>query len=224
MKRTELNKLIFAHDQNRYITHEAAFSALMWEPPSTDSLGLHDDMGAVLLPTEDEDSFSEWSVLGGVPLLTPTTSEANAESDWSLMSGIHTPLSNAPKRSSLTATAFHSSLNLHCPICPPTLNQKTFHSIRALQKHISSLAHAPKIFHCPFTFPMAGKALDGGGDTDAQERKKEPKEKYFKTLSGLTMHMECGVCKGGVEVFREAMRYVEEEVRKMGFVGVKLLG
>jgi hypothetical protein len=71
---------------------------------------------------------------------------------------------------------------------------------------------------------MAGKVLDGGGDADAQERKKKPKEKYFKTLSGLAMHMERGVCKGGVVVFREAMRYVEEEVRKTGFVGVRLLG
>jgi len=40
--------------------------------------------------------------------------------------------------------------------------------------------------------------------------------------SGLAMHMECGACKGGVGVFREVTRYVE--IRKMGFVGIRLLG
>jgi hypothetical protein len=71
---------------------------------------------------------------------------------------------------------------------------------------------------------MAEKVLNGDGDTNVQEGKKEPKEKYFETLSGLAMYIESGVCKGGVGIFREAMRYVEEEVRKMGFVGVRLLG
>jgi hypothetical protein len=76
-KRAELNELLFARDQNRYLTCEAAFSALMWESRSIDSLGLPDDTGAIIPPTEDEDSFSKWSILNGVSLLTPTTAACN---------------------------------------------------------------------------------------------------------------------------------------------------
>ncbi|KAI9853732.1 MAG: hypothetical protein M1813_001822 [Trichoglossum hirsutum] len=223
MTRTELNKLVFTHDKNRYISHEAAFSALMWKPPSADPLDLPDDTDPVFRPTEDVDSLSGWSVVNDESLLAPTASEADAESDWSLVSGIHTPLSNALDPQPPATTVFHTDFSLRCPICPPTLNKRTFASAKALQEHVSSLAHAPKIFHCPFTFPIDGEALNGSGDTNTRKKKKQ-KEKYFKTLSGLAMHMENGACKGGVEVFREAMRYVEEEVRKTGFVTVKLLG
>jgi hypothetical protein len=89
---------------------------------------------------------------------------------------------------------------------------------------MSSPAHAPRIFHCPFTFPTAGNVLNSGGGPTTKKEKKQQQLKYFKSLSGLAMHMENGACKGGVELFREATRYIEEEIRKMGFVEIKLLG
>jgi len=134
---------------------------------------------------------------------------------------MHTPLSNTAVPSLRTADGPQLNLSLHCPICPTTLKKKTFHSVRALQAHISSLAHAPKIFHCPFTFPTAGG--DPNSNPTTKKEKKKQKLKYFKSLSGLAMHMENGACKGGVEMFREATRFVEEEIRKMGFVEIKLL-
>ncbi|KAI9766490.1 MAG: hypothetical protein M1839_004894 [Geoglossum umbratile] len=234
MTRVELNKLIMTHDKNRYITHEVATSAATWESPSTVLLGLPgevltaappEDSGAVPPPAEYEDSFSEWSDIGGLPLLTPSTSEADIDSEWSLISGMHTPLSNTGNPSLRTAGAPQSKLSLHCPMCPTTPNKRTFHSIRALQTHMSSLAHAPKIFHCPFTFPAVGSDLNSSGDSTSQKKKKKKQTlKYFKSLGGLATHMENGACKGGVEMFMEATRYVEEEIKKMGFVEIKLLG
>ncbi|KAI9766759.1 MAG: hypothetical protein M1839_004776 [Geoglossum umbratile] len=272
MTRTELNKLVIAHDKDRYITHGVASPAPILESPSADILSLPEalatalqhDAGAVLPPTEN-DSLSEWSDINGVPLLTPSTSEleaesewfglggvplltprtseleaesewsdlnggqlltpsaseAGVESEWSLISGIHTPVSNAPD-ASLHTTILRSNLSLQCPICPTVPNQRTFSSIKALQAHISSIAHAPKIFHCPFTFPAVGGDLNGG-NAGTRGRKKKLKEKYFKSLSGLARHMEYGSCKGGIELFREATRYVEEEIKKMGFAEVRLL-
>jgi hypothetical protein len=37
-------------------------------------------------------------------------------------------------------------LKISCPLCS---NRKAFHSVQALQGHLSSPVHAPKMFHCP---------------------------------------------------------------------------
>ncbi|KAI9767688.1 MAG: hypothetical protein M1840_005560 [Geoglossum simile] len=196
-------------------------------PPAgyEDSLSELSDMNGVPLltpSTSGTDVGSEWSDINGVPLLTPGASGTDIDSEWSLISGVHTPVSTTANFPLRATSAPNPSLRCH--ICPTTPKARTFHSAQALQAHISSLAHAPKIFHCPFTFPTAGNDRNCSGSLTTQRKEKKKAFKYFKSLGGLAMHMESGACKGGVEVFREATGYVEEEMRKMGFVGIKLLG
>ncbi|KAF8248644.1 hypothetical protein K440DRAFT_599869 [Wilcoxina mikolae CBS 423.85] len=78
---------------------------------------------------------------------------------------------------------------------------KEFGATTGLQSHLNSLAHAPRIYHCP-TF------LFTGATTKPQ--------KDFKSISGLVMHLESGACEGGKEGLRKAMGYVEEKLNGMG--------
>jgi hypothetical protein len=77
---------------------------------------------------------------------------------------------------------------------------------------MASAAHAPKIFHCPLEFVL-----------DASLSDPPKKKKHFSTLSGLTQHLESGACQGGVTTFKKAVKYVEEQLKVLGFGGAKLL-
>lgn len=52
---------------------------------------------------------------------------------------------------------------------------------------------------------------------DLRERRK------FSTLSGLTQHLESGRCIGGMEIYKKAIGFVEEQLEMLGFGGMKLL-
>jgi hypothetical protein len=47
--------------------------------------------------------------------------------------------------------------------------------------------------------------------------------RQFSTVSGLAQHLESGACGGGKVTFRRVVEYVQEEMKSMGFGGLKLL-
>jgi hypothetical protein len=47
--------------------------------------------------------------------------------------------------------------------------------------------------------------------------------KQFSTVSGLAQHLESGTCEGGKGTLRRVVEYVQEEMKGMGFGGLKLL-
>jgi Zinc finger, C2H2 type len=254
MTRAKMNELVFAHDPNRYITSiEAAMatSAPVQEsvkynpyrfssaeincasqPPNSIAAPLCNllaDESTPLPLTTDDDTASEWSIVGGV-LLTPTTSECASDwsiiravpltpgisddaSEWSFMSGnlIYTPSDGSEADINLETAPPKAALprNLRCHLCPP--NRKAFGSVRAFQAHATSAAHAPKIFYCPLSFMPNVKPED------------LLKRRYFSTLGGLTQHLESGGCEGGVEMYRKAIKFVEEQLNCLGFRGMRLL-
>jgi hypothetical protein len=96
-----------------------------------------------------------------------------------------------------------------CPLCPPQRGQ--FGSAKSLEDHLSSPAHAAKIYHCPVALL---------GDIG----KKKVTIKTFSTLSGLTQHLERDACVGGNTTFRKAIAFVNERFRGLGFRDMSLLG
>ncbi|KAF3908989.1 hypothetical protein ABW20_dc0108644 [Dactylellina cionopaga] len=84
-----------------------------------------------------------------------------------------------------------------CYIC-----RKTFRKFTTLQRHLASPAHAPALYHCGLSF--LGVDIPG-------------KEKTFKTLSGLVMHLERGACRGGKPTFDLGMSVLSKLAEEFGF-------
>jgi hypothetical protein len=162
----------------------------------------------VPLRTPPGESGSEWSVLDEMPL-GPDLSECGSE--WSLVSSIHIPPANHIPDVDLGSLPDTPSLsNLRCHLCP--LSRKPFRNSAAIKAHISSAAHAPKIFHCPLAFVLTASPNDA-----------RRKERHFATLGGLAQHLESGACRGGAATFINVMNYVEEQLESLGFGCLKLL-
>ena len=176
-------------------------------------------------------TVSEWSILDEVPLQT-TLSDSGGDSDsewsnlgrvllwlaisgggieWSLVSPTHIPTASYLSNVNLDRLS-HTTLlhNLRCPHCAP--NRKPLCNSVALEAHISSAAHTPKIFHCPLAFAL-----------DVSPVKKAKRERHFSTLAGLARHLECGARHGGVATFVNVMEYVQDQLRSLGFENVRLL-
>ncbi|THV54909.1 hypothetical protein BGAL_0017g00020 [Botrytis galanthina] len=239
MTRAKMHLLVFAHDPNRYITSVEAVKSIqssehisanqtshlsdsveaLAENPSTDQFT------PLPLVFDDDDSFSEWSAVSRGPLtptnndsdwsiigetiLTPTYSDNPSE--WSFISEDHVSSIAFPFDANRDATSHRRAISQerHCQLCKP--NRKPFRSVRAYQAHVNSAAHASKIFHCPLSLIPKVKALDLS------------KTKSFSTLGGLTQHLESGKCEGGFEMYRKAITFVEEQLKLLGFSGLKLL-
>ncbi|KAI5924021.1 hypothetical protein F4810DRAFT_158701 [Camillea tinctor] len=172
---------------------------------------------------EDSPSVASTSQIRS-PIMTPTSTEfLDSYPPSSASSVILTPTSTLS-----TSTNFHSALALRpragdgsqtCPLCPPSRTRRFKPS--ALQQHLASKVHAqvsmslPLLapdeisFHCP-------RALVGEGSM-------EKAVKQFSTVSGLAQHLESGACNGGSVTFRRVVAYVQEEMKSMGFGGLKLL-
>lgn len=158
----------------------------------------------------DSDSDSGWD--DGVPIYTPLSvdmrpaiAEPSAEDFWiSLMSKCAKNGSSPPSipttGSSFDVTESKTVAALFCPLCPA--DRKAFHSIQALQMHLASPKHAPKAFHCPTILVSTTKRGD--------------KLRRFKTLSGLTQHLESGACKGGKAGLRKTIQMLEARLSEMG--------
>ena len=148
------------------------------------------------------DCSGETSTTGSVTL-TPLTSDGfNESSFWPAspgsQSGMLTPNSTNSPRS---LDSMIPATRLLCPLCP--IGRKPFKSTEALSDHLSSPAHAPKVFHCPLS--IAGYE-DEGNFSQLM--------KYFSTLSGLVQHLESGACQGGNTTFRKTVEYIEHNLGK----------
>lgn len=153
-------------------------------------------------------------------ILTPTSTEFL---DSYPPSAILTPTSTLS-----TNTNFHSILTLRpltrsgyqtCPLCPPSCTRTFKHS--ALQQHLSSRVHAQVSMSLPLPVPdeisfHCPRALMGEGS-------KKKAVRQFSTVSGLAQHLESGACNGGKGAFRRVAEYAQEEMKVMGFGGLKLL-
>lgn len=160
----------------------------------------------------DSDSDSD----DGVPIYTPLSNEMrspmiipsaddlpsllwklNVTGDFS-PSGIFTPRSSFGLTESTTLPIMTA---LACPLCPP--DRKPFVNKMALQMHLASPKHAPKVFHCPTILRLTSK--------------KGHQSRDFATLSGLTQHLESGACKGGKAGLKTAIKLLETRLAEMGF-------
>ncbi|KAI3318571.1 hypothetical protein HD806DRAFT_512000 [Xylariaceae sp. AK1471] len=170
-------------------------------------------------PLEDNPSGTSTSQIQS-PILTPTSTEFH---DSYPPSGMLTPTSTLSAgtnlHSLLTSRYRAQSSHQRCPLCPPS-RTRTFKP-SALQQHMTSSVH-PRVtmslplsvpdkilFHCP-------KVLIG-------EESMKKAAKQFSTVSGLAQHLESGACSGGKGTFRRVVDYVQEEMKSMGFSGLKLL-
>jgi hypothetical protein len=184
-----LDKSVFETDVDGVICHGTVPAAIAETPNSEMSM-----------------ADSGFSTPGGVPvILTPSSSTMVGTS-----SGMFTPLSPGATDGSMQ---WILPMNpLCCPLCPSS--RPPFINERALEQHLASPTHAPKIYHCP--------------ETLFTEASKGPRME-FVSLSGLMQHLEAGACAGGGKkgrsIFTKAVRFVEDKLREMGILGdMKLIG
>jgi len=198
MTKTKLNAAIAANDTGRIITSGGvtAQPLLVDNPSATSTSQIRS------------------------PILTPTSIEFL---DFYPPSAILTPTSTLS-----TSTNFHSMLTLQprtrsgyqtCPLCPSSCT-RTFKP-SALQQHLLSSVHTQVSMSLPLPVPdeisfHCPRALMG-------EESKKKAVRQFSTVSGLAQHLESGACDGGKGTFRRVVEYVQEEMKVMGFGGLKLL-
>lgn len=196
MTKTKLNAAVAANDTGRIITSGGVTAEwLLEDNPSASATSTSQIRSPILTPTSTE-------FLGSYPpsaILTPVST---------LSTNFHSILTLRPRTQSGYQT---------CPLCPPSRTRKFKDS--ALQQHLSSSVHAQVSmslpapdeisFHCPRT-------LMGEGS-------KNRPLKQFSTMSGLAQHLESGACDGGRGTFRRVVEYVQEEMKGMGFGGLKIL-
>ena len=156
------------------------------------------------------------------PILTPTSTEflgSYPPSPPSLVLTSESTLSRSANFQDILFPRLHTQSGFQvCHLCPPPRTRK-FKGKAALQQHLSSSVHAqvstslPVLddisFHCP-------RNLWGDG---SQTRPL----KQFSTASGLVQHLESGACNGGKRTLRRVIEYVEDEMKGIGFRGLKLL-
>lgn len=196
MTKNKLNAMIISKDIEGIITSAS----------QTEDLGMEAAMARLEIDssqiTEERDADSE-TESGGI--FTPISSDFGEGSDFFALSpGQLTPTSSLSLDS--------QSRIIHCPLCPANV-RRSFSTISALQDHITSPRHTKKImFHCPISLAETLRGVDN-----------PVMMKQFSTFSGLAQHLESGVCEGGLAMLKKAAEYIQEEMRAMGFVGVRLL-
>ena len=156
------------------------------------------------------------------PILTPTSTEFLGSYPPSPPSLVLTPestLSSSANFHDILLPRLHTQSGFYvCHLCPPS-RTRTFKGKAALQQHLSSSVHAqvstplPVLdgisFHCPRTL------LGDGSQTNPL--------KQFSSASGLVQHLESGACNGGKRTLQRVIEYVEDEMKVLGFRGLKLL-
>ena len=187
MIRDKLNSAVLSNDVNRLISGGSIQDyAVLTGPDVSETTSITD---SIIYTPITEGSFDG--------LQSPSDT-------WEHRSGMLTPTlgDSQPLLSDLSL-----ALRLTCPLCPA--DRKAFSSREALTKHLSSPAHLPKVYHCPFYF--------AGLEDDPQLMK------YFSTLSGLMQHLESGACQEGKSTFRKTVEYIEHQLGKMGYRKLRLL-
>ena len=152
---------------------------------------------------------------GGAPIFTPeqstiVTPASSRRGSVDVSPGVATPLSGAGY-SEVEGEVDGEVISFKCNSCP-----KRFSTLLEYQGHLSSLAHTPRIFHCPsFLFPP-GAAVAG-----KKNGKKKP-QKLFKNLAGMVAHMESGACKGGRKALDQSIAFLEDKLKEKGLGPLKL--
>lgn len=185
--------MVMSNDIEGHIVDHAAIEDVAAPGPS-----LTGDRVLGLATQKESDAESS----AGSVILTPTTTETLDELFQDLGQ------TGAETRSSALVELGRDRPRV-CPLCP---NRRPFRTAVALEMHVNSAAHAPKIFHCPL-IPIQ----------DLPAGTKEVKIKSFSTLSGLAQHLETGACRGGLAAFRRVFEYAEEKLAALGLGNVKLL-
>lgn len=203
MNRDEINRLVQSYDHDNAIHSSSALAPLKLSAPSASSLS---SALSTRIPTPDSefsemvfDDESEWS------LVTPAPSQDGLGGSFE---GILLEGSEIVFEGPLSVDRV---ANLRCPLCPA--KKRTFRTAAALENHMNSPAHSPKMYHCPkIAF------LDSG-----ESEKKGPKKTHFKTLSGLAQHLESGACRGGKKTFLSCISFIQEQLQKWGLGEMRLL-
>ncbi len=199
MTKGKLNAAIAASDTERIITSGGVTT--QWLLSDSSSMTSTPQVGSPILTpasTEFLDSYSPSAIL------TPTSTLSGAD--------FH-PLVFTPRPRT-------QSTKQKCPRCPPS-RPRTFDP-SALQQHLSSGVHA-QVF-MPSTWPVPEEISFHCPRALMSEANKQKAAKNFSTVSGLTQHLESGACGGGKGTFKNVIEYVQEEMKRMGFDGLKLLG
>lgn len=89
-----------------------------------------------------------------------------------------------------------------CPLCSET--KKGFRTTGALQTHMRSQTHAPKIYHCPLEL------------LPKQNSRRNLRARKFKALSALAQHIEAGACEGGKEAFTVVAEAINRKLKEAG--------
>jgi hypothetical protein len=190
MRREEVHQIVESYDLG-IICHSPAASL------TSSTSGLQ-----VYTPVESDswvltsDTESEWS------LLTPSACGSAEDSleQWSLLGD---PESQRRGSLSFGSTTLQT---LRCPICPS--KRAKFSTLHALQQHMDSPLHSPKVYKCP----SLGSKLDVTRQV-----------KLFSTLGGLCQHLESDSCKGGKRALLHFVAFIQGELEKLGFGKMELL-
>lgn len=191
MTRENIQKLITTYDTDNII-HTPVESFLS---ESTPSLLSGKTSPALICATPDiSDTTSEWSIVTSSSL----SGVQEALEEWSFVE-------DTAENSIISLPIQTKKNHLRCPLCP----SRVFKNKSALQSHMASPAHSPKIYHCPLN-------LDG-------MKKQSTAHKHFSTLGGLTQHLESGACVGGKKALDTAVAFLENRLKQLGFSGLTAL-
>lgn len=208
MTKGKLNAAIAASDKNNIITSRAKV-ADQW-----------------LLDDDNSSTPAASQILS--PILTLTTSQF-LDSYPPSPSGILTPTStlSAPASMTFPALALRQGTGAQkCPLCPPRCT-RVFNP-GALKDHLSSKVHLAssetRWVPLPLSIPMPDTlSFHCPSALISQGRKNASNTKHFSTVSGLAQHLESGACDGGKSTFRQVVKYVQKEMKDMGFGTLRLL-
>jgi len=196
--REKIYQLVQNHDTDNLIhkTPEGITPSSPRFPISDNSLS-----GSLSMTPDLSDDTSCW------PLLTPPSGLTLDEdvTEWLLISGSQTPVSDS--QYSLNAPI---SRKLECPLCPT--QGKKFATSQALENHMKSPIHRPKVYYCPVSMFPVGLSF--------HQRKQQ---KFLSTLGGLAQHLESGACQGGKDIFIEVVGFIERRLELFGFRSMPLL-
>ncbi|KAL6871403.1 hypothetical protein J3F83DRAFT_735433 [Trichoderma novae-zelandiae] len=194
MDRQKLNRLIFLQDDENLITSSSGIAELSGWASLEDGQESPSHSGFMTPSTESGEGV----------MLTPSSSQLDLASLVGRRLAASESFDSESDCTELAADAI-----FFCPLCPNS--KRRFVGQAALEQHMQSAAHTPKVFHCPALL------------FQAESHEAKPSMRHFSTLSGLVAHIESGACRGGNSGLRMVMQYMEERLEEMG-ISFKLLG
>lgn len=192
MQREKIFQLVKSCDLNIINQSPSASVASPSLSPQTYTASIGTESWAVM-----SDTGSEWS------LLTPSPSCGSVQDSleqWSLLEGVGSQTGEGVTVPSTTLQT------LRCPMCPG--KRAGFSTLHALQQHMDSPVHSPKLYKCP--------TLSGKGDMVRHAGR-------FSTLGGLCQHLESNSCRGGRSALFRCIGFIQERLEQLGHGKMQLL-